>query len=80
MDKKDGKIVDEFATRARDSISELPHGKVISGVILLKRDMDDNDLKVKLYGQTFLNPGAEIPVSKELVEKIESTLLGQPLL
>ncbi|MCE2506930.1 MAG: hypothetical protein J4F36_10815 [Nitrosopumilaceae archaeon] len=81
MDKKDGKVINEYASRKRDSVSELSeYGSVISAVILLNRDMDDNDFKVKLYGETFLNPNADIPLNKELVEKIESTLLRQPIL
>ena len=42
--------------------------------------MDDSDLKIKLYGRTFLNPGAELPLTKEMVQKIEEVLLGQPVL
>ncbi len=81
MDKENGEIVKEYATRKKDSISEVsPYGKVISAVILLKREMDDNDLKVKLYGQTFLNPGASVQISKEMVKKIESTLFGMPVI
>ena len=42
--------------------------------------MDDNGLKVKLYGQTFLNPGAAISINKEMVQKIENTILEQPVI
>ena len=81
MDKEKGEVVDEYATRKRDSISEIsPYGKIISAVVLLKRDMDDADMKVKLYGKTFLNPDAVVPISKEMVQKIENTILGQAVI
>ena len=80
MDKEKGEIVKEYATRKKDSISQMsPYGKVISAVILLNREMDDADLKVKLYGKTFPNPWAAVPLSEEMVTKIENTLLGQPV-
>jgi len=80
MDKEKGEIVKEYATRKKDSISQMsPYGKVISAVILLNREMDDADLKVKLYGKTFPNPWAAVPLNEEMVTKIENTLLGQPV-
>lgn len=80
MDKEKGEVVKEYGTRKKDSISEVSqYGKVISAVVLLKREMDDTDLKVKLYGKIFPNPSATVPLTEELTKKIENTLLGQPV-
>ena len=79
--KKTYEIVDEYATRKKDSISTMSqYGKVISAVILLKRDMDAADMKIKLYGKTFLNPCATISLSKKMVRKIERALFEQAVI
>ena len=79
MDNEKGEVAKEYASRKNDSISQVsPYGKVISAVILLHRSMDDVGLKMKLYGETFLNPWAAVPLSEEMKKKIESALLGQP--
>ena len=79
--KKTYEIVDEYATRKKDSISTMSqYGKVISAVILLKLDMDATDMKIKLYGKTFLNPCAAIPLSEKMVRKIEHALFEQAVI
>ena len=78
INKENGDVVDEYATRKSDSISKISqYGEIISAVILLKRDMGDLDMKIKLYGKTFPNPGAVMPLSQKVIQKIENAILGQ---
>ena len=78
INKENGDVVDEYATRKSDSISKIsPYGEIISAVILLKRDMGDLDMKIKLHGKTFPNPGAVMPLSQSMIQKIENAILGQ---
>ena len=61
--------------RTNNSINEvIADGNLLSAVILLRREIDDIDLKVKLYGQTYENPKAKFPIDKKIFKKIENSL------
>lgn len=77
FDNQTGQTIQEYPSRKNDSISEMsPYGKIISAIIVLKRDMDDNDLKVKLYGKIFLNPQATIRLGDATVKTLEEAIFG----
>ena len=75
--KKTGKEVKSYATRADDSFGrKLEHGKAISAIMIVRRDVDHQDLKVKLSGRTIPNPYAKIPLDKKTIQKLESALFA----
>lgn len=76
-DKKTGKEVKSYATRKDDSFGrKLEYGKVISAIMLVRREVDHKDLKVKLYGKTIHNPYAKIQLEKKTIKKIENALFA----
>ena len=76
-EKKPGKEVKSYPTRADDSFGrKLEHGKAISAIMIVRRDVDHQDLKVKLSGRTIPNPYAKIPLDKKTIQKLESALFA----
>ena len=76
-EKKTGKEVKSYAARADDSFGrKLEHGKAISAIMLVRRDVDHRDLKVKLSGSIIPNPYAKIPLDKKTIQKLESALFA----
>ena len=66
-----------YAIRANDSFNEkFEEGNLLNAIILLRRVVDDRDLKVKLYGQTYENPGAKFPIDEKIFKKIEDSLFN----
>jgi len=77
MDKKTGKEVKSYATRKNDSFGiKLEHGKAISAIMIVRREVDHQDLKVKISGKTIPNPHAKIPLDMKTIKKIESVMFG----
>jgi len=77
FDKKTSKEVKSYATRADDSFGrKLEYGKVISAIMIVRREIDQQDLRVKLYGKTIPNPYAKIPLDEKSIKDIESMLFG----
>ena len=77
FDKKTGKEVKSYTTRADDSIGRrLEYGKVISAIMIVRRYVDQQDLRVKLYGKTILNPYAKIQLDEKSIKEIEMMLFG----
>lgn len=77
-DKKTGKLIRSYASRASDSISKAsPYGNLVSAVVLLSREFDGNDFRIKLYGKIFPNPNALVPLSENIIKKIEEVLFGK---
>lgn len=76
-DKKTGKEVKSYATRKDDSFGrKLEYGKAISAILIVRREVDHRDMKVKLVGKTIPNPYAKIPLDRKTIKKIENVLLG----
>ena len=76
-EKKSGKEVKSYSTRADDSFGrKLEHGKAISAIMIVRRDVDHRDLKVKLSGSIIPNPYAKIPLDKKTIQKLESMLFA----
>lgn len=71
FDKVSKKVVQEYPSRKKDSIStKSQHSDVLSAIILVRRYFDETDYKVKLSGQIFCNPYAAIrldPKSEQLI-------------
>ena len=66
-----------YAIRANDSFNEkFEEGSLLNAIILLRRAVDDRDLKVKLYGQTYENPRAKFPIDEKTFKKIEDGLFN----
>ena len=77
MDKKTGKEVKSYATRKDDSFGKkLEYGNVISAILMVRRDVDHRDMKVKLTGKLIPNPYAKIKLDKKSIKKVEKALLG----
>lgn len=77
FNKKTGKEVKSYPTRKDDSFGrKLEHGKTISAIMIIQREVDNKDLKVKLFGRTIPNPYAKIPIDKKTIKKIENVLFG----
>ena len=75
FDKKTGKEVKSYPTRKDDSFGrKLKHGNVISAIMLVRREVDHKDLKVKLYGKTIPNPYAKIKLDEKTIQKIEEVV------
>ncbi|MEM3063005.1 MAG: hypothetical protein QW303_05635, partial [Nitrososphaerota archaeon] len=80
FDNQKHEVVKEYASRKQDSISDIhPAGKAVSAIILLKRDMDDSDLKIKLYGKIFVNPHASIPLDQPTIQALEAAIFAVSL-
>ena len=76
-DKKTGKEVESYMARDDDSFGrELDHGKAISAIMIVRRDVDPQDLRVKLSGKTIPNPRAKIPLDEKTIQKLESALFA----
>ena len=77
IEKKTGKEVKSYPTRADDSFGrKLEHGKAISAIMIVRREVNDQDLKVKLFVRTIPNPYAKIPLDKKTIQKLESALFA----
>lgn len=75
IEKKPGEEVKSYTTRADDSFGrKLEYGKTISAIMIVRREVDHQDLKVKLFGRTIPNPYAKIPLDKKTIQKLESVL------
>jgi len=75
LDNESHQVVREYASRKNDSMSEVsPFGTHVSAIILLHRDIDSNSLRIKLYGEIFLNPNAIVPLDEESVNMLEDSL------
>lgn len=76
IDKKSSNIVGEYVSRNKKSTisQESTHGKVISAVMLIKRDIRQDSWEIKLEGNYYSQPGAAIPISEKLVKKITDAL------
>lgn len=75
FDKKTGKEVKSYPTRKDDSFGrKLKHGNAISAIMLVRREIDHRDLKVKLDGKTIPNPYAKIKLDKKTIQKIEGVV------
>jgi len=44
--------------------------------MIVRREVDHQDLKVKLYGKTIPNPYARIQLEKKTIKKIENALFA----
>jgi hypothetical protein len=73
MDKKQGKVVNQFPSRKDDSIHKInKNTEIVSGVIYFKQELmfdKDNQPFIKLKGDIIQNPkGINILEEKELIE------------
>jgi len=69
-----------YVFRRDDSIArDSPDAGVVSAIILLKRDMDMTDYKVKLYGEIYLNEKATRPLDECEVGSFRLALFEQSL-
>ena len=78
MDKKSKEIVNEYGSRDKKSAisQESAYGNVISAIMLVTRGMNQSGMKIESGGGIVHNPGATVPISKELLEKITVSLFG----
>ena len=77
FDKKSKKVVDEFPSRATDSIyRKSKNAHVLSAVMLVRRYYDHTDMKVKLSGELFPAPRPAIPLGKKSGEVIKKAVFG----
>ncbi len=80
VSKNKGEEIATYVTRAKDSISDKSEwGKHISGIIVVKRDFDSKDMKIKLFGDIFENRMAIRHLDEQTVQTIKDTVLGLPL-
>ena len=78
LNKETGETVSTYASRADDSLSAISaHGNLVSAVILLTREFDGNDFRIKLYGKIYRNPNTSIQIPDPVIKKIEKTLFGK---
>ena len=69
-----------YPTRKDNSIgSELEYGNVISAIIIVRKYVDNVDMKMKISGQTSPIPSAKIPLNEETLKKIEGVLFETEL-
>ena len=78
MNKETGETITTYASKSADSLSAISkHGNLVSAVILLTREFDGNDFRIKLYGKTYPNPNASIPITDPIIKKIDESLFGK---
>ena len=66
-----------YATRANDSFNKkVKNGNLISAAILLRRDINNENLTVRLQGKIYENPGAKFPIDEKILKKIENSLFN----
>ena len=66
-----------YARRGNDSFNEqIENGNLLSAAILLNRDIDRSNLKVRLQGDVYENPGAKFPIDERILKKIEDSLFN----
>jgi hypothetical protein len=76
IDKKTGKVVKEYATRAENSMHDLERGTdVLSAVICYKTSLG-KDLKFHKQGKIIPNVHARNPLSRDVIEKVDNSLFG----
>ena len=64
-----------YAVRNNNSFNDrVKEGNLLSCVILLRREIDGMDLKVKLCGKIYKNPRAKFPIDGTAYEKIKNSL------
>lgn len=78
MNKETGETITTYASRAVDSLSTIStHGSLVSAVVLLTREFDENDLRIKLHGKIYPNPNASIRIPDPIIKKIEEALFSK---
>ena len=66
-----------YSRRENDSFNDqVKNGNLLSAAILLNRDIDHSNLKVRLWGKIYENPGAEFPIDERILKKIEDSLFN----
>ena len=66
-----------YTRRENDSFNEqVKNGNLLSAAILLNRDIDHSNLKVRLQGKIYENPGAKFPIDERILKKIEDSLFN----
>lgn len=77
MENEKGTVVGDYATRAKDSISDISqHGNIISAIVLVDRDINYDEYKIQMSGKIFVNPQAIIPLDEKSISAIERSLFG----
>ena len=66
-----------YSRRENDSFNDqVKNGNLLSAAILLNRDIDHSNLKVRLWGKIYENPGAKFPIDERILKKIEDSLFN----
>jgi hypothetical protein len=74
-----GQTMGVFPSRAKDSITQEPKYKLISGIIICYTEFDPTDHQMKLRGTIYKNLGADRKVDDQIIEKIKNSIFDTSL-
>ena len=72
-----GEAIEAYPVRNKDAISdENADAKNLSGILVMKKDMDAKAPKVKLFGRLYMNPQTVRPIAPKILEALQDVVFG----